>query len=454
MTLGIVILAAGQGTRMKSQLPKVLHPLAAKPLLQHVIDTALTLNPRKIIVVYGHGGEQVKATLADSPISWVAQAQQLGTGHAVSQAMPQVQGLDQILVLYGDVPLIRAETLRAFIEASESGLGILTTELDDPSGYGRIVRDINGDVLSIVEHKDADEDTLAICEINSGILCLNGEKLPGWLARIENDNRQGEYYLTDVVGLAVSDGIKVLGMDVTDPNEVMGVNDRQQLAELERHFQQKQAESLLQAGVSLSDPYRFDLRGQLTHGQDVSIDIGAILEGEVALGDNVKIGPYCQIRNCRIGPGCEILAHSVLENANIGPNCRIGPFARLRPGAELTGDNHIGNFVEIKQSHISQGSKINHLSYIGDSQIGSQVNIGAGTITCNYDGANKHRTEIGDRAFIGSNTALVAPVRVGEGATIGAGSVITKPTPDNELTLSRARQTSIPGWQRPQKSKR
>ncbi len=451
MKLGIIILAAGQGTRMRSTRPKVLHELAGRPLLGHVIDTARQLQPDRIVVVYGHGGQQVRERLADAPVDWVEQAEQLGTGHAVAQAMPSIQGLDRVLVLYGDVPLIRAETLRHLLDTSTGKLGVLTAELDDPTGYGRIVRNDQRQVQCIVEHKDANPEQLAIAEINSGIMCLDVPRLHDWLARIGNDNAQGEHYLTDVVGLAVADGLEVEGVVIADEAEILGVNDRVQLADLERRYQRRSAEALMRAGVSLRDPARFDLRGSLQTGQDCTIDINVLIEGEVVLGDEVQIGANTVLRDCHIGDGVTILENCVIEQAQVGRDCRIGPFSRLRPGAELVADNHVGNFVEIKNARVEQGSKINHLSYIGDSQIGSRVNIGAVTITCNYDGANKHQTRIGDHAFIGSNTALVAPVVIGAGATIGAGSVISKDAPDDQLTLTRAKQQSIQGWKRPQK---
>ncbi|MFM1891028.1 MAG: bifunctional UDP-N-acetylglucosamine pyrophosphorylase/Glucosamine-phosphate N-acetyltransferase [Pseudomonadota bacterium] len=452
MNLGIVILAAGQGTRMQSALPKVLHPLAGKPLLAHVIDTALTLQPRRVVVVYGHGGEQVRSAFAArDDIAWAEQAAQLGTGHAVQQALPHLDGLDRVLVLYGDVPLIRQSTLQRLIDGTESDLGLLTVTLEDPSGYGRIVRDSAGNVLRIVEQKDASAEQLAIREINTGIMLLGAARLRHWLQRLSNHNAQGEYYLTDVIEMAVHEGVAVHVAQPAHPVEAEGVNNRLQLATLERAYQRERAEELLLAGVSLADPARFDLRGRLRHGRDVSLDINVVIEGEVSLGNNVRVGANSVLRNVTVGDDVEILEHCVLEDAEIGAASRIGPFSRLRPGARLVGGAHVGNFVEIKQSLIGQGSKVNHLTYVGDAEIGAGVNIGAGTITCNYDGANKHKTVIGDRAFIGSNTALVAPVTVGAGATIGAGSVITKGAPADKLTLTRARQLTLDGWQRPVK---
>ena len=450
MTLGIVILAAGQGTRMKSRLPKVLHHLGDRPLLQHVIDTARALQPARLVIVHGHGGEQVRAAIMGDDLIWAEQAEQLGTGHALAQALPHLAGLDQVLVLYGDVPLIRTETLQGLLDAAGDSFGLLTVTLEDPTGYGRICRDGAGQVECIVEQKDATPQQLAIREVNTGIMVLPGGRLADWLGRLGKDNAQGEYYLTDVLAMAVAEGLAVA---VAQPVEAEGVNDRLQLASLERAWQRRQAEALMRAGLTLRDPARFDLRGSLRHGLDCEIDIDVVIEGEVTLGEGVRIGPHCVLRDCHIDDGVEVLAHCVIEQAKIGTGSRVGPFARLRPGAELTGGNHVGNFVEIKNAEIGEGSKVNHLSYVGDADIGRGVNIGAGTITCNYDGANKHRTRIGDQAFIGSNTALVAPVSVGRGATIGAGSVISKDAPEERLTLTRARQTTIEGWKRPEKKR-
>ena len=452
MTLGIVILAAGQGTRMLSDLPKVLHPLAGKPLLGHVLDTAAALGPERVVVVHGHGGERVKAAFAGrDDIVWVEQAQQLGTGHAVQQALPALDGLDRVLVLYGDVPLIRGTTLQRLVGGTESDLGLLTVTLDDPAGYGRILRDGAGNVLRIVEQKDATPEALAVREINTGIMLFGAPRLRDWLGRLSNDNAQGEYYLTDVIEMAVHDGVAVHVAQPDHPVEAEGVNNRLQLATLERAYQRDRAEELLLAGVTLADPSRFDLRGTLRHGRDVSIDVNVIIEGDVILGDNVRVGANTVLRNVRVGDGVEILENCVLEDAEIGPDSRIGPYSRLRPGAHLVGGAHVGNFVEIKKAVIGLGSKVNHLTYVGDADIGAGVNLGAGTITCNYDGANKHRTVIGDGAFIGSNTALVAPVEVGPGATIGAGSVITRDAPADKLTLARGRQLTLDGWKRPVK---
>ena len=453
MTLGIVILAAGQGTRMKSRLPKVLHHLGDRPLLQHVIDTARALQPARLVIVHGHGGEQVRAAIMGDDLIWAEQAEQLGTGHALAQALPHLAGLDQVLVLYGDVPLIRTETLQGLLDAAGDSFGLLTVTLEDPTGYGRICRDGAGQVECIVEQKDATPQQLAIREVNTGIMVLPGGRLADWLGRLGKDNAQGEYYLTDVLAMAVAEGLAVAVAQPAEPVEAEGVNDRLQLASLERAWQRRQAEALMRAGLTLRDPARFDLRGSLRHGLDCEIDIDVVIEGEVTLGEGVRIGPHCVLRDCHIDDGVEVLAHCVIEQAKIGTGSRVGPFARLRPGAELTGGNHVGNFVEIKNAEIGEGSKVNHLSYVGDADIGRGVNIGAGTITCNYDGANKHRTRIGDQAFIGSNTALVAPVSVGRGATIGAGSVISKDAPEERLTLTRARQTTIEGWKRPEKKR-
>ncbi len=454
MKLGVVILAAGQGTRMRSNLPKVLHRLAGRPLLQHVITTARQLTPERIVVVYGHGGEQVRAAHPDPDLIWVEQAEQLGTGHAVEQALPELQGMDRVLVLYGDVPLISAATLFSLLDAAAgTDLALLTAELNEPNGYGRIVRDETGDVLRIVEQKDATAEEQAIREINTGFLVADGAKLAAWIERLENSNAQGEFYLTDIVELAVADGVEVHAAITTEESEVTGVNDRQQLACLEREFQQQQAQRLMMEGVTLRDPARFDLRGELTVGRDVEIDVNVLLEGEVSLGDGVRIGANNVLRNCRVGAGTLIKENCVVDDAVIGEHCIVGPFARIRPETVLKNSARVGNFVEIKKSEIGEGSKVNHLSYVGDTQMGATVNVGAGTITCNYDGANKHRTIIGDNVFIGSDTQLVAPVEVKPGATIGAGSTITKDAPADTLTLSRSKQVSLSSWTRPVKKK-
>ena len=454
MQLGIVILAAGQGTRMKSGLPKVLHPLAGRPLLGHVLDAAAALAPTRTVVVYGHGGERVPAAFPErgDDTRWVEQTPQLGTGHALQQAVPHLDGCDRVLVLYGDVPLVQIETLRLLL-ARTAAVGLLTVRLADPAGYGRIVRDGGGHVRRIVEQKDATAEERAIEEVNTGIMALDGARLPGWLGRLSNANAQGEYYLTDVIAMAVGDGLAVEAVVAADPLEVAGINDRAQLAQLERAFQQRAADRLMRAGVTLLDPARFDLRGTLRHGRDVVIDVNVILEGQIVLGDDVTIGANCVLRDVAVADGVQVLENCVIEEAWIGAGSRIGPFSRIRPGTRLEGSAHVGNFVEIKKSEVGLGSKVNHLSYVGDSTIGRDVNVGAGTITCNYDGANKHRTVIGDRAFIGSNTALVAPITVGEGATVGAGTTLTRDAPAEALTVARARQETISGWKRPVKKK-
>ncbi len=451
MKLGIVILAAGQGTRMKSRLPKVLHPLAGKPLLAHVIETARSLEPDAMVVVYGHGGEQVREALDAPGLQWVEQAEQLGTGHAVQQALPALKDLDRVLVLYGDVPLMRRESLQSLLATAPSGFGLMTVDLDDPQGYGRILRDEQGRVTGIVEQKDASEEQLRIREVNTGIMLVDAPSLARWLEQLSPQNAQGEYYLTDIVALAVAEGVEIQVAQPEDPVEAEGVNDRLQLAALERVYQRWQAQVLMRDGVTLKDPARFDLRGSLRTGMDVSLDVNVIIEGEVVLGDNVSVGANTVLRNVRVADNVVIRENCVIEDAVIGPDSAIGPFSRIRPGTELTGGAHVGNFVEIKNSTIGLGSKVNHLTYIGDTLMGAGVNIGAGTITCNYDGAYKHRTTIEDKAFIGSNTALVAPVTVGEDATIGAGSVIAKDAPAGELTLARGKQVTIKGWKRPKK---
>ncbi|NEX19195.1 UDP-N-acetylglucosamine diphosphorylase/glucosamine-1-phosphate N-acetyltransferase [Thiorhodococcus mannitoliphagus] len=452
MKLGVVILAAGLGKRMRSSLPKVLHPLAGRPLLGHVLAAAQRLEPERIVVVHGHGGDRVKAAFADEDCAWVEQREQRGTGHAVIQALPAVEGLDRVLVLYGDVPLIAEETLRELVDSSrETPLGLLTAELGDPTGYGRILRDGDGRVVRIVEEKDATPEERRVAEINTGFLVADGASLVTWLGAISDDNAQGEYYLTDIIAIAADQGVRIATTQPAELAEIVGVNDRLQLAELERIYQRRVAEDLMRSGVTLADPARFDLRGRLVTEPDVSIDINVIIEGEVQLGAGVRIGPNSILKDCVIGSGTEVMANSVIEGARVGANARIGPFARLRPDALLADETHVGNFVEIKKSRLGHGSKANHLTYLGDAEIGAGVNVGAGTITCNYDGANKSKTLIGDGAFIGSNTALVAPVSVGPGATIGAGSVISKDAPADALTLSRARQTTLQGWVRPTK---
>lgn len=452
-SLDVVILAAGKGTRMRSSLPKILHRLAGVTLLEHVIRTAQALKPDHIHVVYGHGGEQVPEQLKHLNVKWIKQEPQLGTGHAVQQAMPGINA-QMLLVLYGDVPLTRIDTLHALVQAAgNGGMALLTAELVDPTGYGRIVRDAAGRVTRIVEQKDATEAERAIREINTGILLAPVARLKQWLAALGNKNVQGEYYLTDVTGMAARDGQAIGSARPQDEWEILGVNSKAQLAELERIHQRNQALALMEQGVTLMDPARFDLRGTLTCGQDVSIDVNVVIEGDVTLGDRVQIGPNNVLRHCKIGADTQVQPNCVIENAEIGADCRIGPFARIRPDTRIAERAHIGNFVEIKKSIIGIGSKVNHLTYVGDSTVGKDVNIGAGTITANYDGANKHQTVIGDNASIGSNVVLVAPVIVGAGATIGAGSVISKDAPAGELTVARAKAVTIAGWKRPAKKK-
>jgi bifunctional UDP-N-acetylglucosamine pyrophosphorylase/glucosamine-1-phosphate N-acetyltransferase len=452
--MNIVILAAGQGKRMHSNLPKVLHPVAGKPLLAHVIDTARTLSPEKLVVVRGHGGDVVQASVAAPDIGWAEQAQQLGTGHALAQALPQLGGPGQTLVLYGDVPLTTPETLKHLLHAAGDGLAILTVNLANPTGYGRIVRDAAGRVCSIVEEKDATLAQKAIAEVNTGIMAMPTARLGDWLGALKNDNAQGEYYLTDIVALAVAEGLPVSTAQPAGEWEVLGVNSKVQLAELERQHQRNIADRLLVAGVRLADPARIDVRGTLSHGRDVAIDVGCVFEGAVELGDAVEVGPYCVLKNVRVGAGTRIAAFCHFEDAVIGPDGILGPYARLRPGTELGPEVHIGNFVEVKKSRIGAQSKANHLAYIGDAEIGQRVNVGAGTITCNYDGANKFKTIIEDDVFIGSDTQLVAPVTVGRGATLGAGTTLTKDAPPDALTVSRAKQITLSGWQRPVKEKK
>ena len=452
MPLSVVILAAGQGKRMNSDLPKVLQPLAGRPLLQHVIRTALELEPSNIYVVYGHGGAEVQATLPHEPVEWILQADQLGTGHAVMQAMCVIPDDHTVLVLYGDVPLIRAPSLKKLVAlAGEQTLAVLSVDLDDAAGYGRIIRGADGRVSAIVEHRDASPDELKIRELNSGLMAAPAGRLREWLLGLGSNNSAREYYLTDVVSGAVRSGNRVDTVRAARASEVVGVNDKSQLAHAEALYRREMAEQLLLAGATLADPARVDIRGDVQVGRDVFIDVNAVLTGTVRLGTGVKIGPNCLISDSQIGEGTEIYANSVVDSAVIGENCRIGPFARVRPDTILHRDVHVGNFVEIKKSEIGAGSKANHLSYVGDSRVGSGVNIGAGSITCNYDGKNKWPTVIGNGAFIGSGSMLVAPVRIGANATIGAGSTITQHAPSGELTLTRAKQTPVAGWKRPAK---
>lgn len=450
MSLSIIILAAGEGTRMRSKQPKVMHTLGGRSLLEHVVSTARQLNPEHTCVVFGHGGEQVRTSHRHLDVEWIEQAEQLGTGHAVAQAMAAAAKHDTVLVLYGDVPLITVATLQHLIAAvSKDSLGLLTMTVENPAGYGRIIREESGRVKCIVEDKDASEGERAVKEINTGILAVQAKNLQNWLKALDNKNTQGEYYLTDIVAMAVNEGITINTVAPQMAYEPLGVNNRAQLAELERCYQQQQALQLMMAGVTLRDPNRFDLRGEISTGTDVTIDVNNVFEGKVTLGNRVHIGPNNVVRNATIGDDVVIHSHCVIEDAVVGINCRIGPYSRIRPETTLGDDVHIGNFVEIKKSHVKNRSKINHLSYVGDTTVGSNVNIGAGTITCNYDGANKHHTEIGDDVFIGSDTQLIAPVTIGNGATIGAGSTITRDVPPDELTLSRVPQSSRKGWKRP-----
>jgi bifunctional UDP-N-acetylglucosamine pyrophosphorylase / glucosamine-1-phosphate N-acetyltransferase len=450
--LDVVILAAGKGKRMRSDLPKVLHPLAGRALLEHVLDAAQALGPRRVVVVVGHGGEAVRGALARTGVDFVTQEPQLGTGHAVMQALPRLGKGGAVLVLYGDVPLIEPETLRPLAGAAAKGrLALLTQQLEDPRGYGRILRGEAGGVTGIVEEKDATQKQRAIREVNTGILAAPRAKLDAWLARLGNDNAQGEYYLTDVVALAAGDGVAIDAHAPRSAEECLGVNSKAELAALERRYQMNQAARLLEAGVSLADPARIDVRGTLECGRDVFIDVNCIFEGKVVLGDGTRIGANCILRDVTVGAGSEVKPFSLVEEARIGANARIGPYARIRPGTELADEVHIGNFVEVKASAIGRGSKANHLAYIGDSTVGKDVNVGAGTITCNYDGANKHRTVIEDDVHIGSDVQLVAPVTVGKGATVGAGATITRDVPPGGLTLTEKKQVSKPDWKRPQK---
>jgi bifunctional UDP-N-acetylglucosamine pyrophosphorylase/glucosamine-1-phosphate N-acetyltransferase len=451
MALEILVLAAGVGKRMRSSLPKVLQPLAGRPLLAHVLATARELSPRKVIVVHGHGAEAVRQAFNGENVEWVLQDEQLGTAHAVMQAMPQVSADADVLILYGDVPLTRAATLKRLLEAADDGLAVLTAEPADPAAYGRIVRDAGGGVAKIVEERDASPAERAIREINAGFYALSARRLSAWLKKIDNRNAQKEYYLTELVSLAVDERVPVTAVKTDAAWEAAGVNTPRELAELEREFQRQQAGRLLDAGVRLADPARIDVRGALECGREVAIDVNCVFEGRVTLGDGVRIGPNCVLRNISIAAGTQVLAFCHLEDSTVGARCRLGPYARLRPGNTLLEDVHVGNFVEVKASRLGAGSKANHLTYLGDSEIGARVNVGAGTITCNYDGAAKHRTVIEDDCFIGSDATLVAPVRIAQGSYIGAGSTINKNTPAGQLTVARAKQVSIPGWKPPRK---
>jgi bifunctional UDP-N-acetylglucosamine pyrophosphorylase/glucosamine-1-phosphate N-acetyltransferase len=453
--LSVIILAAGEGKRMKSALPKVLQPLAGRPLLAHVIATARSLEAKAIHVVYGHGGEKVREAFAGETLEWALQAQQLGTGHAVLQAIPRVPDAHMALILYGDVPLLSRRTLAELVAlAGHRQVALLTMTVDDPTGYGRIVRDGQGRVERIVEQKDASAEQRLIRECNTGVLAAPAKLLKRWLAAVKTDNSQREYYLTDVIAMAVKDRVAVNPLGCADPIDALGVNDKVQLATLESVCRQRAARELMLAGVTVADPGRIDVRGRVTHGQDVSIDVNVVLEGTVKLGDRVRIGPGCVIRDAEIGDDTQVLAHCVIEGAVIGRNCNIGPFSRFRPTSHLSGGVHIGNFVEVKNSTLAAESKANHLSYVGDAQVGARVNIGAGTIIANYDGANKHRTVIEDDVHTGSNSVLVAPITVGAGATVAAGSTVANQVPGGKLTIARARQTTLENWKRPTKPKK
>jgi bifunctional UDP-N-acetylglucosamine pyrophosphorylase / glucosamine-1-phosphate N-acetyltransferase len=452
MTLSVVVLAAGKGTRMRSALPKVLHPIAHKPMVQHVIDTAQQLQPSAVHVIYGHGGEVLQQSLKGQAVNFVEQAEQLGTGHAVQQVIPHLASNEKVLILYGDVPLTQLATLKKLLAAAEStDLALLTVTLSDPTGYGRIVRDQHGAVNRIVEQKDAKPAELVISEVNTGMMVVHSASLKRWLAQLQNNNVQGEYYLTDIVAMAAAEGVKIATSQPADVSEVEGANNRMQLAALERAYQLRQAEQLMISGATLMDPARVDVRGQVSVGSDVVIDANVIFEGNVELADGVVIESNCVLRDCKIGASSRVKSHSVIEGAELAAGCSVGPFARLRPGSVLEQGAAIGNFVEVKNTRMGPGARASHLSYLGDAVVGAEANIGAGTITCNYDGANKHLTQIGAGAFIGSNSSLVAPVIIGDNATIGAGSTITKTVAVGELAVARGKQISIPGWQRPVK---
>jgi bifunctional UDP-N-acetylglucosamine pyrophosphorylase/glucosamine-1-phosphate N-acetyltransferase len=454
MNFSAVILAAGKGTRMYSQKPKVLHTLAGKPMVKHVIDTCQGLGTNHIHLIYGHGGEQMKQILADESVNWVLQAKQLGTGHAVDQAADLFDDDEKIVVLYGDVPLIADETIENLLTAyPEGGIALLTVVLDDPTGYGRIVRE-QGEIVAIVEQKDATEVQKLIQEINTGVLVASGRDLKRWLSQLDNNNAQGEYYLTDVIAAAHREGRMIHAVHPGHPMEVEGVNDRLQLARLERLYQRNQAEKLLVQGVMLRDPERFDLRGQLQCGTDVEIDVNVVVEGCVTLGDNVVIGAGCVLKDCEIDSNTFVRPYSVIEGATIGEDCTIGPFTRLRPGAEMMQDAHVGNFVEVKNARLGNGSKANHLSYLGDADIGARVNVGAGAITCNYDGANKHKTIIGNDVFVGSDSQLIAPITIADGATIGAGTTVSRDVFEGQLVITRAQEKRVESWKRPTKQKK
>jgi bifunctional UDP-N-acetylglucosamine pyrophosphorylase/glucosamine-1-phosphate N-acetyltransferase len=454
MPLSVIILAAGKGTRMKSSLPKVLHKIAHKPMVEHIIDNVYTLGCNNINLVYGHGADLLKRELAKHKVNWCLQAEQLGTGHAVMQALDNINDSDDVLIVVGDAPLISSATLQKLVDAKkEADLALLTVNLVDPTGMGRIVRDANNNdnITAIVEHKDATEAQRLIQEINTGMMIMQGSDLKRWLGNLSSDNAQNEYYLTDVIEMAAKEGKRISAAQPHWHREVEGVNNRAQLASLERAYQLREANELMMQGASLADPNRIDIRGKLSIGEDVFIDVNVVFEGDVSLGNNVRIGPNCILKNCHVGDNTNVEAFSLLENAEVANDCNVGPYARLRPGANLHQGAKVGNFVEIKKSTIGKGSKVNHLSYIGDAQIGQNANIGAGTITCNYDGVNKSLTQIGDGAFIGSNSSLVAPVTISKGATIGAGSTITKNVDDDQLSIARSKQKNISGWQKPTK---
>ena len=451
-TTDIIILAAGKGTRMQSRLPKVLHKIAGQPLLSHVLTAAKTVNDAKSIVVTGFGADQVESAIGNAADAFVTQPDQLGTGHAVQCALPHIRENAKVLILYGDVPLISPSTIGKMLDTvTDNQMGLLTVTLDDPSGYGRIIRDTDNNIAAIVEQKDASPEQLKVNEVNTGVMALTSQQLMGWLPQIDNNNAQGEYYLTDLIAIATSDSVKVKSIQPQSATEVEGVNNRVQLSQLERAHQRQKAQKLMESGTSLADPERFDQRGELIAGTDNFIDINCIFEGQVELGSNVHIGPNCQIINSTIGDGVEIKANTIIEDSVVGDNAILGPFARLRPGTELADNTKIGNFVETKKAKVGKGSKINHLSYVGDAELGEGVNVGAGTITCNYDGANKFNTTIGDNSFVGSNSTLVAPVKVADNSFVGAGSTITKDTEENSLAISRTKQRNIEGWQRPSK---